>query len=66
MLQPLISPLREDGIRALNNNEIISAERFSYSSATLVFVFVFAQSGNGLGKAIKQNTSTIFLKRFQP
>ena len=48
MLQPLLPPLREDGIRALNTNEIISAERPSHSSSAQVFVFVFTQSGNGL------------------
>lgn len=53
MLQPLASPLREDGIGALNTNEIISAERPSHSSSTQVFVFVFTQSGNGLGKSIR-------------
>ena len=48
MLQPLLPPLREDGIRALNTNEIISAERPSHSSSAQVFVFVFTQPGNGL------------------
>lgn len=60
MLQPLPSPLREDGIRALNANEVISAERPSHSGSTQVFVFVFTQSGNGLGKSIKENTRTNF------
>lgn len=55
MLRPLTSPLREDGVGALNTNEIISAERPSHGSSAQVFVFVLTQSGNGLGKSIKQN-----------
>lgn len=43
--------LREDGIRALDTDEIICAERSSHRSSTQVFVFVFTQSGNGLGKS---------------
>lgn len=57
MLQPPISPLRQDGFRTLNTNKIISTERPSHSSSAQVFVFT--QSGNGLGKAIKQSTGTI-------
>lgn len=34
MLQSLICPSREDGIRALNTSEIVSTERPSYSSST--------------------------------
>lgn len=64
MLQPLPSPLREDGIGALNTNEVISAERPSHSSSTQVFVFVFTQSGNGLGKS--NRTQERFKKGFQP
>lgn len=67
MLQPLPSPLREDGIRAPNSNEVISAEGPSHSNFAQVFVFVFTQSGNGLESQREHKNN--FLKRgrgFQP
>lgn len=36
MLRPLTSPLREDGVGALNTNEIISTERLSHGSSAQV------------------------------